>query len=202
MYYLTILQPPCLPISAHSRLPALPSDLNRLVMDYLVLEGYQAAAEEFSKEANVSPPVDFSSIETRMTIREAVQRGDVEEAIELVNDLNPEVRNTLLTPDHQSSPIERRAYNSQPVSRTNRVLALNYQRSCLSSISGTMCRLNRATPLSVYVHDVDIKRLNTSCTTLRLPLGESLMTAQIQKSFSLQYDSPLRSSQFRIVPGN
>lgn len=73
----------------------LSSDLNRLVMDYLVLEGYQAAAEEFSKEANVSPPVDFSSIETRMTIREAVQRGDVEEAIELVNDLNPEVRTTL-----------------------------------------------------------------------------------------------------------
>lgn len=71
-------------------------------MDYLVLEGYQAAAEEFSKEANVNPPVDFSSIETRMTIREAVQRGDVEEAIELVNDLNPEVRNSLLTPHHQA----------------------------------------------------------------------------------------------------
>ena len=80
------------PISEHSRLAALSSDLNRLVMDYLVLEGYQAAAEEFSKEANVRSPVDFSSIETRMTIREAVQRGDVEEAIELVNDLNPEVR--------------------------------------------------------------------------------------------------------------
>jgi len=63
-------------------------------MDYLVLEGYQAAAEEFSKEANVIPPVDFNSIETRMTIREAVQRGDVEEAIELVNDLNPEILET------------------------------------------------------------------------------------------------------------
>ena len=71
-------------------------------MDYLVLEGYQAAAEEFSKEANVRPPVDFSSIETRMTIREAVQRGDVEEAIELVNDLNPEVRSTPLTPYHHA----------------------------------------------------------------------------------------------------
>lgn len=90
------------PISARSCLPALCSDLNRLVMDYLVLEGYQAAAEEFSKEANVCPPVDFSSIETRMTIREAVQRGDVEEAIELVNDLNPEVRNMLLSPHHQA----------------------------------------------------------------------------------------------------
>lgn len=140
-----------LPISAHSRLPALSSDLNRLVMDYLVLEGYQAAAEEFSKEANVSPPVDLSSIETRMTIREAVHRGDVEEAIELVNDLNPEVRNT--TPP---SPLERRAYNSRPVTRTDRLTALNSQRSCLSSISGATCGLNRATPISLSVHDVDV----------------------------------------------
>lgn len=61
-------------------------------MDYLVIEGYKSAAEEFSNEAGVSPPVDFESIESRMVIREALQRGDVEEAITRVNDLNPEVR--------------------------------------------------------------------------------------------------------------
>lgn len=61
-------------------------------MDYLILEGYKSAAEEFSKEADLQAPVDFSNIESRMNIRDAVQRGDVEEAIELVNDLNPEVR--------------------------------------------------------------------------------------------------------------
>jgi hypothetical protein len=60
-------------------------------MDYLVIEGYKGAAEEFSKEADIAPPVDFNSIESRMNIREAVQRGDVEEAIERTNDLNPEV---------------------------------------------------------------------------------------------------------------
>lgn len=60
-------------------------------MDYLVSEGYKSAAEEFSKEADITAPVEFSSIETRMNIREAVHRGDVEEAIELVNDLDPEV---------------------------------------------------------------------------------------------------------------
>ncbi|KAG8928802.1 hypothetical protein FRC03_012686 [Tulasnella sp. 419] len=69
-------------------------DLNRLVMDYLVIEGYKAAAEEFGKEANLSPPVHLDSIESRMNIREAVQRGDVEEAIEKVNDLNPEILDT------------------------------------------------------------------------------------------------------------
>jgi len=66
-------------------------DLNRLIMDYLVIEGYKSAAEEFSQEASLSPPVDFESIESRMDIREALQRGDVEDAITRVNDLNPEV---------------------------------------------------------------------------------------------------------------
>ena len=60
-------------------------------MDYLVIEGYKSAAEEFSQEANLSPPVDFESIESRMNIREALQRGDIEDAITRVNDLNPEV---------------------------------------------------------------------------------------------------------------
>ncbi|KAJ7596946.1 lish motif-containing protein [Mycena floridula] len=70
------------------------NDLNRLIMDYLVIEGYKSAAEEFSQEANLTPPVDFESIESRMTIREALQRGDVEDAIMRVNDLNPEILDT------------------------------------------------------------------------------------------------------------
>ena len=60
-------------------------------MDYLVIEGYKTAAEEFSKEANLAPPIDLDSIETRMSIREAVQRGEVEEAIAKVNDLDSDV---------------------------------------------------------------------------------------------------------------
>lgn len=63
-------------------------------MDYLVIEGYKTAAEEFSKEADIKPPVDLSSIESRMNIREAIQRGDIEDAIEKVNDLNPEILDT------------------------------------------------------------------------------------------------------------
>jgi len=70
------------------------SDLNRLVMDYLVIEGYKTAAEEFSREAGLDSPVDFESIESRMNIREALQRGDVGDAITRVNDLNPEILDT------------------------------------------------------------------------------------------------------------
>lgn len=60
-------------------------------MDYLVIEGYKTAAEGFSREAELSPPVNFQSIEDRTIIREALQRGDVEEAIMRVNELDPEV---------------------------------------------------------------------------------------------------------------
>lgn len=69
-------------------------DLNRLVMDYLVIEGFKSAAEEFSREAGLLAPVDLDSIESRMNIREALQRGDVGEAIARVNDLNPEILDT------------------------------------------------------------------------------------------------------------
>lgn len=56
-----------------------------------MIEGYKSAAEEFSKEADLAAPVDFQSIEDRTNIREALQRGDIDEAIVRVNDLNPEV---------------------------------------------------------------------------------------------------------------
>jgi hypothetical protein len=66
------------------------SDLNRLILDYLVIEGHKTAAEHFSSEANLPSPVDLDSIESRVSIREALQRGDVENAIMLLNDLDPE----------------------------------------------------------------------------------------------------------------
>ncbi len=57
------------------------SDLNRLVMDYLVIEGYKDAADSFSKESGLKPFVDSDSILNRMIIRGAIQRGDVDDAI-------------------------------------------------------------------------------------------------------------------------
>ncbi|KAI0348368.1 hypothetical protein BDW22DRAFT_1350556 [Trametopsis cervina] len=63
-------------------------------MDYLVIEGFKSAAEEFGREAGMTAPVDLESIESRMNIREALQRGDVTEAITRVNDLNPEILDT------------------------------------------------------------------------------------------------------------
>ncbi|KAI8908819.1 CTLH/CRA C-terminal to lish motif domain-containing protein [Powellomyces hirtus] len=69
-------------------------DLNKLVMNYLVIEGYKDAAEKFSQESGLQPGIDLSSIQDRMSIRNAIQAGDIESAIERVNDLDPEILDT------------------------------------------------------------------------------------------------------------
>lgn len=60
-------------------------------MNYLVIEGYKDAAEQFSLESGLSPTIDLDSIQERMDIRHAIRSGDIDTAIELVNDVNPEV---------------------------------------------------------------------------------------------------------------
>lgn len=65
-------------------------------MNYFVIEGYKDAAETFSQECGLLPSIDVDSIQDRMNIRNAIQNGNVEEAIERVNDLNPEVIYNLL----------------------------------------------------------------------------------------------------------
>ncbi|MCJ1296249.1 hypothetical protein MMC34_007815 [Xylographa carneopallida] len=69
----------------------LDSHINTLVMDYLVSEGYPSAAQNFALEANVQPRVDIESIEERVVIRNAIYGGDIQKAIERINELNPQI---------------------------------------------------------------------------------------------------------------
>lgn len=55
------------------------------------------AAQIFEKESGTSPGFNLSTITDRTDIRKAVQSGELENAIERVNDLNPEVMPTLLS---------------------------------------------------------------------------------------------------------
>ena len=55
------------------------------------LQGYVEAAQVFEAESATAPGVDLGAITDRMEIRKAVQSGNMEEAIERVNDLNPQV---------------------------------------------------------------------------------------------------------------
>ncbi|GMP72575.1 hypothetical protein CsSME_00030554 [Camellia sinensis var. sinensis] len=69
-------------------------DLNKLVMNFLVTEGYVDAAEKFRTESGTEPDIDLATITDRMAVKKAVQCGNVEDAIEKVNDLNPEILDT------------------------------------------------------------------------------------------------------------
>jgi len=67
-------------------------NLNTLVMNYLIIEGYKSAAVNFAQEANMSHQVDLDSIQERVDIRHAIHQVDIQTAIERINELHPEVR--------------------------------------------------------------------------------------------------------------
>jgi hypothetical protein len=56
------------------------------------VQGYTDAAKAFQEEAGLPKELLAAGSEERMHIRNAVEKGAVDEAIERVNDLNPEVR--------------------------------------------------------------------------------------------------------------
>lgn len=68
--------------------------LNNLIMNYLINEGYQSSAIKFAREAGVESSVDLSSIKSRMKIKSLINAGKVEHAIELINDIEPELLDT------------------------------------------------------------------------------------------------------------
>ena len=67
------------------------SDLNRLVLDYLFVEGYKSTAENFARESKTYDECDLEGVDQRTAIRYAIHRGDIDAAIEQLNDLNSEV---------------------------------------------------------------------------------------------------------------
>lgn len=70
------------------------NEMNRLVMDYLVTEGFKQAAEKFKLEAKLQTEIPLSGLDERIRIREAVQSGDIPKAICLTNNFNPEILDT------------------------------------------------------------------------------------------------------------
>lgn len=65
--------------------------INRLIMNYLVTEGFKEAAEKFQNEANVSLPDDVGDMDNRIKIRNAIQTGQIRDAILIVHQLYPEL---------------------------------------------------------------------------------------------------------------
>ncbi len=82
-------------------LPTIDSDINALILDYLTTEGYPSAAAKFSKEANLPPQKEEESIKARRKILHFIHSGKIQEAIESLNELEPQVRTytpSLLSP--------------------------------------------------------------------------------------------------------
>ena len=70
---------------------AIDSDINTLILDYLTTEGYPTAAANFSKEANLRPRQEEESVKARQQIQHAIHLGSIQDAIEALNELEPQV---------------------------------------------------------------------------------------------------------------
>jgi hypothetical protein len=69
----------------------LDSDINALILDYLTTEGYPSAAARFSKEANLRPQQEEESVKARQQIQHSIHLGSIQEAIDALNELDPQV---------------------------------------------------------------------------------------------------------------
>ncbi|CAG7678340.1 unnamed protein product [Allacma fusca] len=67
------------------------SEVNKLVMNYLVTEGFKDAAEKFHMESGTDPGIDLSTLDPRIKILEAIQNGDIPRAVEMINSYQPQL---------------------------------------------------------------------------------------------------------------
>ncbi|CAH8848058.1 unnamed protein product [Trichobilharzia szidati] len=84
------------PIDGQDGLCLTRQEINRLILEYLVVEGYKDVAEKFSRETGIVEPfnelqVAGASLDDRMWIREAVLLRKIEDVIDAVNRLWPEL---------------------------------------------------------------------------------------------------------------
>ena len=65
--------------------------MNKLVMDFLVIEGHKEAAECFQAESGTTAGLDLETISDRRTIRSAIESGDVQRAVAHAHKLSPDL---------------------------------------------------------------------------------------------------------------
>lgn len=72
--------------------------MNLLVMNYLITKGYPCTVKNFAAEANIKLDGTADSIDERVEIRDAIHSGDIQSAIEKINELDPQVISSRPTP--------------------------------------------------------------------------------------------------------
>lgn len=78
-------------------LDTIDSDINSLILDYLTTEGYPSAAAKFSKEANIPKQQDEDSVRARQQIQHFIHLGQIQDAIDSLNELEPQVSSIKFT---------------------------------------------------------------------------------------------------------
>lgn len=63
-------------------------------MDYLIREGFKDAAISFQKETGIETDIDTSLMDGQIEIRTAIETGNVQKAVETVNDLDSVILDT------------------------------------------------------------------------------------------------------------
>ena len=134
--------------------------INTLVMDYLVSEGYPSAAQNFALEANIQPRADVESIQERVEIRNAIYGGDIQTAIEKINELNPQVGsdNGHTSTQAGSRPhilfamirlrFMHHSYTPRVLMRNNTTSVLSMSTTSISALTVSLSDLLRLTGLS------------------------------------------------------
>ncbi len=70
------------------------AELDKVIMEYLVKEGFKEAVLTFQKESGIDPGVDMKILDEQIKIRGAIESGSIQDAVELVNDVDPEILDT------------------------------------------------------------------------------------------------------------
>lgn len=71
-------------------------EIDKLILNYLVIEGFKEAAEEFVNESGLDEhedvkKLDLGSIDYRLKVRQAIQSGEIDSAVRELNNFDTEI---------------------------------------------------------------------------------------------------------------
>jgi len=65
------------------------AEVNKLIMNYLVTEGFKDAAEKFQMESGTEPGIDLKTLDKRIKILEKIQDGEIQNTVHMINSYQP-----------------------------------------------------------------------------------------------------------------
>jgi hypothetical protein len=86
--YSAVIDEQC-PVINRKRLSRVQMD--SLVMNYFVVQGYREAAQQLEKESKVAPQVELQTLEDRTCIRSLIMSGEIGKAITSINKLSSDL---------------------------------------------------------------------------------------------------------------